>query len=181
MNSVPGSRILIKDRNLEGRFMRERVLSIFASYGIASSRVTVLRLFKRNLDHLTAYKNVDIALDCFPYTGTTTTCEALVMGCPVVTMIGDTHVSRVSASLLTHAGHPEWIAKNEDEFVSIGCSLASDLFKLANIRSKLRAEMNASPLCDIQRMRVELREAIRWMWRDWCARSGAIESASGDL
>jgi predicted O-linked N-acetylglucosamine transferase (SPINDLY family) len=171
LREIPNSRMVIKDRNLEGKYMRERVMSIFASYGVESSRITVIRLMRNNFDHMSAYNNVDIALDCYPYNGTTTTCEALVMGCPVVTRQGDSHVSRVSSSILTHVGHPEWIAHDMDEFVAIGKKLASDTKVLAAIRSKLRSEMYASPLCDPQRMRRELGDAIRFMWRDWCSRS----------
>jgi protein O-GlcNAc transferase len=182
LKAVPNSRMIIKDRNLEGRYMRERVSSIFASYGIEPSRVTVLRLMRNNFDHMSAYSNIDIALDCYPYNGTTTTCEALVMGCPVITMMGDSHVSRVSSSILTHVGHTEWIAHSKEEFLSIGLGLIADLQKLSQIRSKLRSEMYASSLCDAQRMRRELGDAIRFMWRDWCSReSKAGKSATTEL
>jgi predicted O-linked N-acetylglucosamine transferase (SPINDLY family) len=180
MKAVPGSHLVIKDRNLENHYTRERIVSLMASYGISPSRVLVLRLMQNNLDHMCAYRNIDIAMDCFPYNGTTTTCEALYMGCPVLTIEGDRHVSRVSTSILTHTGHPEWIARDEDHFVEIGRSLVSDLFKLAEIRSHLREQLNASPLCDTGRMHREFVDAIRGMWKQWCAKQGggsALECA----
>jgi predicted O-linked N-acetylglucosamine transferase (SPINDLY family) len=126
-------------------------------------------MMKQNYDHLMLYSQVDIALDCFPYNGTTTTCEALIMGCPVLTILGDRHASRVSASLLTHVGRSEWIAKNEDEFVSIGAALASDANALAALRMDLRPRMMASPLCDAARMEREMLDAINLMWGNWCS------------
>ncbi len=173
LKAVPGSHIAIKDRNLDAHYNVERVKSILASYGVDPQRVTVRGMLKNNFDHLSGYNIIDVALDCFPYNGTTTTCEALVMGCPVVTVLGDTHVSRVSASILTHIGHPEWIASDADEYVKNAVELASDLEKLSAIRSNLREEMYRSPLCDTSRMVREMTEAIRTMWRNWCVRRPA--------
>jgi predicted O-linked N-acetylglucosamine transferase (SPINDLY family) len=170
MKAVPNSRLVLKDRNLEAPSSMARIKTLFASYGIDFKRITTKGLIKNNFEHLKAYAHMDIALDSYPYNGTTTTCEALVMGCPVVTMAGESHVSRVSASILTHVGHPEWIAKTPEEFVKIGSKLASDVTALSEIRSKLRKELYASPLCDEERMRVELGAAIRHAWREWCAR-----------
>lgn len=173
MKAVPNSRLVLKDRNLEAPSSMSRVKTLFASHGIDFNRITTKGLIKNNFEHLRAYYHVDIALDSFPYTGTTTTCEALVMGCPVITMAGESHVSRVSASLLTHVGHPEWIAKTPEEFVQIGCKLASDIDELSRIRSRLRKEFYNSPLCDMERMRTELGAAIRQAWREWCAKEPA--------
>jgi predicted O-linked N-acetylglucosamine transferase (SPINDLY family) len=173
MKAVPNSRLVLKDRNLEAPSSMSRVKTLFASHGIDFKRITTKGLIKNNFEHMRAYNHVDIALDSFPYTGTTTTCEALVMGCPVVTLAGSSHVSRVSASLLTHVGHPEWIAKTPEEFVQIGCKLASDIDELSKIRSRLRKELYTSPLCDDERMHKELGSAIRQAWREWCAKNPA--------
>jgi tetratricopeptide (TPR) repeat protein len=173
LKAVPGSHLAIKDRNLDAHYNMERVKSILASYGVDPRRVTVRGMLKNNFDHLSGYNIIDVALDCFPYNGTTTTCEALLMGCPVVTVLGDSHVSRVSASILTHIGHPEWIAADPDEYVKKAVEIASDLEKLSAIRSNLREEMYRSPLCDTSRMVREMTEAVRTMWRAWCARRPA--------
>ncbi len=173
MRELPGSRIVVKDRALDSRVNRERLMSLFSSYGIGPSRIVINGMIKNNFDHLRLYTCADIALDSFPYNGTTTTCEALIMGCPLITMLGDRHASRVSASLLTHVGHPEWIAADEADFVRIGLELARDREGLCRIREKLREELLASPLGDIPRMEREMSDAIRSMWRNWCAeRSG---------
>ena len=86
------------------------------------------------VEHLAQYGRVDIALDTFPYHGTTTTCEALWMGVPVVTLVGRTHASRVGVSLLTRVGAPQWIAETEEDYVRIAVELAGDLAGLAVLR-----------------------------------------------
>jgi len=174
IKAVPASRIIIKDRSLDSRVNRERILSLFASYGVSSSRIILNGMMKNNFDHLRLYSQVDIALDSVPYNGTTTTCEAIIMGCPVLTTLGDRHASRVSASLLTHIGHPEWIAADEDEFVRIGVQLASDTFRLSSIRASLRKDLMSSPVCDAKHMENKMVQAIRMMWRNWCDQSGNI-------
>jgi predicted O-linked N-acetylglucosamine transferase (SPINDLY family) len=100
------------------------------------------------VDHLAAYNQVDVALDSFPYHGTTTTCEALWMGVPVVTLAGATHASRVGISLLTAVGHPEWVAKDRADYVRIASELARDPVALDQARAGLREAMAASALLD---------------------------------
>ncbi|MBN1404423.1 MAG: tetratricopeptide repeat protein [Opitutales bacterium] len=168
IRAVPKSRILLKDRALDCRVNRERMMSLFASYGVSPSRVIINGMIKNNFDHLRLYTQVDIALDSVPYNGTTTTCEALIMGCPVLTIVGDRHASRVSASLVTNTGHPEWVASDRADFVRIGTELAADKGRLSQIRDSLRKEMLDSPLCSVQRMEDEMVRAIRHMWREWC-------------
>jgi predicted O-linked N-acetylglucosamine transferase (SPINDLY family) len=119
--------------------------------------------------HLAAYRRVDIALDTFPYHGTTTTCEALWMGVPVVTRAGRTHASRVGVSLLTNVGLPEMIAADEDAYARIAVRLAADEARLAELRSGLRGRMAASPLTDAPRLARNVEAAYREMWRKWCA------------
>jgi predicted O-linked N-acetylglucosamine transferase (SPINDLY family) len=98
--------------------------------------------------HLGTYANVDIALDAYPYNGTTTTCEALWMGVPTITLCGDTPASRVSASLLTQVGLEPLIAHDAETFVLNAAELASDVDRLANLRSQLRPAMAGSTLGD---------------------------------
>ena len=101
--------------------------------------------------HFDAYKRIDIALDTFPYNGTTTTCEALWMGVPVVTFAGDRHVSRVGTSLLTSVGLTECIATGRQAYVDLAVRLASDMETLSAIRRGLRERMRGSPLMDATR------------------------------
>jgi len=97
---------------------------------------------------LAAYGRVDIALDTFPYHGTATTCEALWMGVPVITLAGDRHAARVGVSLLTAAGHPEWIAHDWEDYLARAVALAGDPQKLAEGRTGLREDLRRSPLLD---------------------------------
>jgi protein O-GlcNAc transferase len=99
-------------------------------------------------EHLTLYGRVDIALDSFPYCGTTTTCEALWMGAPVVTLSGRTHVSRVGASILTHAGLAELIAGDREGYIALAVKLAVERERVAELRKGMRERMAGSGLCD---------------------------------
>ena len=91
------------------------------------------------------------------------------MGVPVVALRGDRHASRVSASLLSAAGHPEWVAEDADGFVRIATSLAGDLPRLAAIRSTLREDLRASPVLDSRSYAQRFHAAVRECWRTWCA------------
>jgi predicted O-linked N-acetylglucosamine transferase (SPINDLY family) len=121
-------------------------------------------------DHLATYARVDIALDTFPYHGTTTTCEALWMGVPVITLKGEHHMSRVGASLLAAVGHPEWIARDAAEFARIAAQLAGDRAKLVRLRGELRTAMKASALLDHARQAERFGMALRECWTARCQR-----------
>ena len=112
---------------------------------------------------------MDIALDTFPYHGTTTTCEAMWMGVPVVSLAGQRHVSRVGVSLLNNVGLPELVANTPEEYVRIAVDLANDLPRLQELRSTLRQRMEQSPLMDAPRFARNVEAAYRQMWRKWCA------------
>jgi predicted O-linked N-acetylglucosamine transferase (SPINDLY family) len=123
---------------------------------------------------LALYRQVAIGLDPFPYHGTTTTCEALWMGVPVITLAGQTHVSRVGVSLLTNLGLPELIAQTPEEYVRMAVDLANDLPRLSHLRSTLRQRMEQSPLMDAPRFARHVEAAYRQMWRTWCAKAPAL-------
>jgi predicted O-linked N-acetylglucosamine transferase (SPINDLY family) len=108
-------------------------------------------------------------LDTYPYGGTTTTCEALYMGVPLVTLAGRTHASRVGQSLLSRIGRTEWVARDAQEFIRIARVLAEDREGLAKLRGVLRAEMERSPLMDEAMFAREMGELLEAMWTDWCA------------
>ena len=118
---------------------------------------------------LPSYARMDVMLDSYPYHGTTTTCESLYMGVPVVTLAGRVCAARVGLSILTNVGLPELVAKDEDDYVQIAVGLAGDAARLAQIRSGLRAKMRASPVCDGPRFAKRFGEALRGMWREKCA------------
>lgn len=146
--AVPGSRLLLKQRGLEHAPARERLAAMLARHGVTADRLEFLPLQPDLSEHLSTYDRVDIALDSLPYNGTTTTCEALSMGVPVVTLVGATHAARVGASLLHAVGAPELVARDQDAFVSLGAALAGDATRLAAYRRDLRQRMLQSVLCD---------------------------------
>ncbi|MBK9991782.1 MAG: tetratricopeptide repeat protein [Verrucomicrobia bacterium] len=167
---LPLSRLLLKARSLAdpetAAYTRER----FARHGVTADRVALRSDELSVAAQLSLYQGVDIALDTFPYNGTTTTCEALLMGVPVVTLAGQTHVSRVSASLLTHLGRPEWVSHSEDEYIEKCVDLAADLPRLAETRVAQRERFLLSPLCDARRFTRNLEAAYREMWLRYCSR-----------
>jgi len=120
-------------------------------------------------EHLELYGRVDVALDTFPYHGTMTTCEALWMGTPVVSLIGRAHVSRVGLSLLTQVGLADLAADGPEEYVRIARELAGDFERMAEIRSGLRGRMKSSALMDAKQFAMDVEKAYREMWRRWCA------------
>ncbi|MBL9000371.1 MAG: tetratricopeptide repeat protein [Phycisphaerae bacterium] len=146
--AVPGSRLYLKSRGLDEAGFAHDLRSRFAGAGVDPSRV-MLAGYVRDVDgHLGAYRALDIALDPAPYNGTTTTCEALWMGVPVITVAGDRHASRVGASLLRAIGLPELVASTEDELVSAAADLAGEMTRLVRLRETMRERMRSSPLCD---------------------------------
>jgi predicted O-linked N-acetylglucosamine transferase (SPINDLY family) len=110
-----------------------------------------------------------LALDTFPYAGTTTTCEALWQGVPVVSLRGETSVARSGYALLQMVGLEELVAEDEAEYVRKAIELANDLDRLDALRRGMRSRFDASPLRDEAGFTRELEAAYRAMWRDWCA------------
>jgi protein O-GlcNAc transferase len=164
LHAVLASRLFLKSRGLVDLETAARVREEFARHGIEAGRLELNGEELSVTRHLALYGRVDIALDPFPYNGTTTTCEALWMGVPVVALAGRTHVARVGASLLTHLGAAHWIADTPAQYVARCRELASDLAVLAAVRAGLRERMGASPLCDAPRFTRNLEDAFRKMW-----------------
>ena len=155
--AVSRSRLVLKCRGLNSAAARESVRQAFAAAGVEDHRVELLGPLLSRTDHLRAYDRIDIALDTFPYCGTTTTCEALWMGVPVITLAGPTHVSRVGASLLAAAGldghdAPALVAADEEQYVALAVRLAEDVESLSALRAQMRQRMLASALCDRGRL-----------------------------
>jgi protein O-GlcNAc transferase len=167
--SIPGSRLALKGKALGEAVISEQFRCRFAAQGLDPSRLILLSHTPSTREHLEAYAQVDIALDPFPYNGTTTTCEALWMGIPVVTLLGDRHAARVGVSLLNAAGLPELIAGNEAAYLDRGRALAASPGDLARMRRSLRGRVRGSILCDAGRFTTNLEAAYRQMWREWCA------------
>jgi len=165
---LPGSHLIMKSKGLSSADVRNDVIHFFRQQGIDAGRIDLLSWTPTVREHLALYHNIDIALDTFPYHGTTTTCEALLMGVPVVTLEGKTYASRAGLSLLSNAGLTELIGHSPDEYVQIAVRLANDIPGLANLRLRLRDTLLNSPLTDAKRFTANLEKAYREMWKRWC-------------
>jgi predicted O-linked N-acetylglucosamine transferase (SPINDLY family) len=171
LREIPASRLVLKAVNIESpefRETRERFLDRFAQEGVPAARIEIRGHTETVAEHLAMYADLDIGLDPFPYNGTTTTCEALWMGLPVVTLNGDRHAGRVGASLLTRVSLPELIADTPDRYVAIAIELARDPERLASLRAGMRERMAASPLRDEPGFARRFEAMLREIWRQWC-------------
>lgn len=168
LSACPDSRLLVKAFNLKEATLRERVLARCTAAGIDVSRLEILPPTDTPEEHLKAYHRVDIALDTHPYCGTTTTCEALWMGVPVVTLVGESHASRVGLSLLHAVGLGEFAAQSDEDYVTIAAGLTKDPARLTQLRASLRGTMAASVLCDAPGFVRRFEGALRTMWRTAC-------------
>ena len=168
IDAVPNSRLVLKYRNMDAALNRDRILSLFAGRGVETSRL-VLEGKSPHRDLLGRYNGVDIALDPFPYSGSTTTCEALWMGVPVITKPGETFAGRHSLSHLSTVGHPELVARDEGHYVDLAVALATDRARLAGLRSRLRERMAKSPLCEGAAFARHFTSVMREVWQRWCS------------
>jgi predicted O-linked N-acetylglucosamine transferase (SPINDLY family) len=164
LQRTPESRLLLHAPQGE---RRRELLNWFADEGIESRRI---EFFERQAmaRYLEAYHRIDVALDPYPFGGGTTTCDALWMGVPVVSLAGLTAVSRAGRSILSNAGLPALVAPSESAYVEIALALTEDLTRLGELRATLRSRMQTSPLMDAVRFTRGLEEAYRKMWRAWC-------------
>jgi predicted O-linked N-acetylglucosamine transferase (SPINDLY family) len=165
---VPGSRLRLKSTGLGEPGIAASVRTRLKESGLDAERVEIAGHTPSVAAHLALYRDVDVALDTFPYNGTTTTCEALWMGVPVVTLAGDRHASRVGDSLLTAIGRPEWITWDWDGYVAAAAAVAEDSARRLSLARKLRGEMRASALLDHQGNAAKFGAAIRQAWASWC-------------
>ena len=131
--------------------------------GLNLDQIDWLPLAPTPAEHLQQYNMVDIALDCFPNTGCTTTCEALWMGVPVVTLSGNSYVSRMSTAVLSAAGLLDWIANSHDEYIKIAITKSLDLNELRSNRSVWRETLKSSPLGDSEGLFLSLENAFSLM------------------
>lgn len=161
--AVPGSQMFIKGPALDDSEIRAELLSCFNDCGISQERILLQGITGTRVEHLELYGRVDIALDTFPYHGTTTTCEAFWMGVPVVTLAGRTHVSRVGVSLLHSVGLDELIADNPEEYIAKAIGLANDRHRLMELHENLRMMVATSPLMDAIGVTREVEDAYRRM------------------
>lgn len=169
LKQVKNSRIMLKSIVFEDPAAQRRYLDMFRRYGIAAERVVLKKRTTSTEEHLGLYNEVDIGLDPFPYNGTTTTCEALWMGVPVIALRGNLHCSRVSASILTNTGLDQYIAETRQEYVNKAVALAGDMKQLEQFRASARTLLSQSVLLNKALFAAEMEKAIEEMWHHWCA------------
>ncbi len=177
LQSVPGTRLYLKTKHLDGAEVRDKLGASFASFGIGSDRLILDGQFASHEEHFKAYHHVDIALDPFPYPGITTTVEALWMGVPVLSMRGQRFISHQGETILHNVGLPQWIATDEDDYVAKATAFAGDIEALAKMRAGLRERLLSSPLCDAPRFARNFEEAMRGMWQKWCGQQQSANTA----
>ncbi len=170
--AVPASRLRLKFRALFGQEgLCRRIRAGFAAHGIGGDRLDLVATASGLSDHMALYHGIDIALDPFPFKGSTTTFEALWMGVPVVALMGNLAMGRWTAALLHQVGCDDWVGADERAYVAIAARLAADPLELARIRANLRDRVAASPICAPARATRNLERVYRAMWRRWCAAS----------
>jgi len=170
--ALPTSKLLLKASELINPIRQQVIQARFAALGIESDRL-ILEASSPRPEYLATYQRVDIALDPFPYPGGTTTVEGLWMEVPVVTLKGDRFIGHQGETILHNAGLSDWIARDQDDYVAKAVAFAGDLAALSDLRAGLRSQLLASPVCDAPRFARHFEAALRGMWRQWCAASGA--------
>jgi predicted O-linked N-acetylglucosamine transferase (SPINDLY family) len=163
----PTARLALKDRAFDHVYAREKYTDYFGGLGIDTARLILLGQTTPG-DTLAAWQQIDIALDPFPYNGGTTTCEALAMGVPVVTLHGNKFVSRVGTTILANAGLPELISNTREEYIFKAVELGRSLDGLAELRKTMRDILGRSTLWDVAGFTRKMEHGYREIWRRWC-------------
>lgn len=179
LRRTPDSRLVLKCLQLADESTGNRYKEMFAKNGVDSDRIAVLAQTPARQDHLDQYNSVDIGLDPFPYNGTTTTCEALWMGVPVITLRGHRHVGRVGADILARIGLEELVAETVEQYAELAADLASDTDRTNRYRKSLRQMMRQSAICDVRSFSESVEAAYRRMWAKWCGSKTAASEMKG--
>jgi predicted O-linked N-acetylglucosamine transferase (SPINDLY family) len=161
---TPGSRLLLKTAAFNDPRARGRMIESFERMGVESERVMIRGGTAGRHEHLALYNEIDIALDTYPYNGATTTCEASWMGVPVITLAGETHASRMGASILTALDLTELVTHSVDDYVAAACRLARARASLAELHAGLRRRFIDSPLRDESGFTRSFEQTLRSAW-----------------
>ncbi len=171
LKANPGSRFVMKFPGADEKQLAGFYVDMFREFDITPDRIEFYG-WKSPIEHLELYNHVDIALDTFPYNGTTTICEAMWMGVPTVSLVGQLHASRVGLSILSQVGLEFFAASSSDEYVKKANALAKNIESLEKIRASMRQRMLASSLCDAKSFASGVEAAYRKMWHKWCRQQG---------
>ena len=172
LRRLPTARLLIKARGGDHPATAARLLERFAKAGVGRERIEIVGFMASITGHLALYNRIDVCLDTFPYNGTTTTCEALWMGVPVIVLAGDRHAARVGLSLHHALDLEELVATTVDEYIALAIALASDPERRAGYHANLRDRMRRSPLLDAPRFVRNLESLFGAAWARWYADQG---------
>ena len=164
LKRIPTATLFLKYKDLDSVPMTQYIHHQFMTRGVLVSQLRIQGDDASHVEHMARYNNIDIALDPFPYNGTTTTLDALWMGVPVITLAGASHVGRVGVSQMSNLGLQELIAKNQDDYVNIAVELAGNIEKLSALRAGMRERMLSSPLMNVQRFTRNLEQGYEQMW-----------------
>jgi predicted O-linked N-acetylglucosamine transferase (SPINDLY family) len=168
LHAVPEARLILKARQLGDRETVQRLRGLFEHEGVAADQLDFASWIPDSEAHLAFYNRAHIALDTFPYSGCTTTCEALWMGVPVITLAGQESRSRMSLSILKQVGLDNCIAESPAAYIGIARTLAADTRALQRVRAGLRRQVQMSSLLDAEGFARAVESAYRGMWRRWC-------------
>jgi predicted O-linked N-acetylglucosamine transferase (SPINDLY family) len=166
LDKVPNAKLVLKTKPCNDKNIRRRIKDLFIKNGVGEDRIVIKQYADSTRNHLLQYHDIDIALDTFPYNGTTTTCEALWMGVPTITLAGEHHAGRVGMSLLSQIGLGGMIARDTGHYIALASFLAGDIQRLANLRKGLRNAVSVSPLSDSIAFTRDLENGYREMWRE---------------
>ena len=179
LKAVPNSRLILKcaGSNVFNPLIAEKIQTPFVEQGIDPKRIFLYGAFVNDEEHLDLYNQVDLHLDSIPYTGCTTTCEALWMGVPTLTLAGTRKMERMSASILHSVGLDDCIANSAVEYVQKAIALAQNPDYLQSLRSNMRERMQHSPLLDVKNIASTLEAAYRQMWQIYIQQETPISNS----
>jgi len=166
LNSVPLSKLIIKSSNVDKDYIKNNIYKEFKANGIDNDRIELYGFKAKKDDHLLLYDEIDIALDTFPYNGTTTTCEALWMDVPVVTLVGEKHSQRVSYSILKNIFVEDTITYTIEEYISKAVTLATDIELLRAVKDSIHKNLRESILCDPTKFTHQLENEYVRIWKE---------------
>jgi protein O-GlcNAc transferase len=176
LEAAPDSQLVLKSSRLDQPEVCDLVRSRFEALSINPSRIILKGRTKTARDHLKVYNAVDCSLDTFPYTGTTTTFESLWMGVPVVTLMGESHASRVSASILTAIGRSDLIALTQEQYIELALGCAAEGKRSQQDRVAMRTQLAQSPVMDELDYTKKIESVFRDLWKSWCDQQQAIHT-----
>jgi len=174
--AIPWSRLILKTPELNDASTRERVVGHFTKAGVVADRI-IMQGGTQWSEHVRTYHQIDIALDPFPHGGGVTTLEGLMMGVPIITLRWPTVAGKLSASIMTTMGLPDWIAETQKEYVGLAIRKTKDLQSMAALRQQLRGIFTSSVMGDPVAYARAVEQEYRQLWQRWCTNCSASNNS----